>query len=77
MRIQYLYQEGVPACSKEPLKVRLDGKIIGAIHKVTYMRHPQLRFGYQYVPKGCKVGDKFSGAVMGNVDAVQRSLEED
>lgn len=34
MTIEYLYQEGVNACSKEPLKVRCDGKICGEIRKV-------------------------------------------
>lgn len=42
--IEFLYQEGVKPCSKEPLKVRLDGRIVGEIRKVDS--------GYQYWPKG-------------------------
>lgn len=60
--IEYLYQEGVEACSKEPLKVRLDGRICGEIRKV--------EGGFQYFPKGEKVG----GEVFATVTAVQRSL---
>lgn len=32
--IKYLYQEGVEACSKEPLKVCIDSHIFGEIRKV-------------------------------------------
>ena len=41
--IEYLYQEGVKACSVEPLKVRLDGKIVGEIRKLEnqFNRHNQ------------------------------------
>ena len=62
MTIEYLYQEGVESCSKEPLKVRLDGRIIGEICKV--------EGGYQYFPKGQKVG----GNIFPSIDDVQRSL---
>lgn len=65
MTIEYLYQEGVPACEKEPLQVRLDGRIIGEIRKV--------EGGYQYVPKGQKTG----GDILPTVNAVQRSLAEE
>jgi hypothetical protein len=60
--IEYLYQEGVEACSKEPLKVRLDGRITGAIHKV--------EGGYQYKPKGHTTG----GLVLSSVKEVQGTL---
>lgn len=63
--IEYLYQEGVPACSKEPLKVRLDGKICGEIRKVDA--------GYQYFPKGQKIG----GDIFSTVSEVQKSLRGD
>ena len=62
--IQYLYREGEAACSKEPLKVRLDGRVCGEIRKVDG--------GYQYFSKGCKAG----GDVMKTITAVQRSLAE-
>jgi hypothetical protein len=61
--IQYLYQEGVPACSKEPLKVRLDGRVCGEIRKVTG--------GFQYFPAGQKAG----GVIYPTVDDVQRSID--
>ena len=61
--IEYLYQEGVEACSKDPLKVRLDGKICGEIRTVAD--------GFQYYPKGCKYG----GDVHPTIAAVQRGLE--
>ncbi len=60
--IEYLYQEGVQACSREPLKVRLDGRICGEIRKV--------EGGYQYFPKRSNIG----GEVFGNINEVQRSL---
>lgn len=60
--IEYLYQEGVEACSKEPLKVRLDGNYVGDICKV--------EGGFQYFPKGCKIG----GEILNSVSMVQRSL---
>ena len=61
--IEYLYQEGVSPCSKEPLRVRLDGRTCGEIRKVDG--------GFQYFPKGAKVG----GEVMPSIDLVQRSLQ--
>lgn len=63
--LQYLYQEGVPACSKEPLKVRLDSRNVGEIRKVDG--------GYQYFPNGAKRG----GEVFPTVSAAQRTLAED
>ena len=63
-RIEYLYREGETACSKEPLKVRLDGKIVGEIRKVEN--------GYQYFPKGA--GKEAGGQVFGSVREVQKSL---
>lgn len=63
--IEYLYQEGVRACEREPLKVRLNGCIVGEIRKVTG--------GYQYFPKLCKTG----GDVFPSVVAVQRSLADE
>lgn len=60
--IEYLYQEGVESCSKEPLKVRLNGRICGEIRKV--------RGGFQYFPKGQKIG----GDIYQTVTDVQRSL---
>lgn len=62
--IEYLYQEGVGACEKKPLKVKLDGRICGEIRKV--------EGGYQYFPKGQKCG----GEIMASVRLVQKSLEE-
>jgi len=63
--IQYLYHEGVEACTVEPLKVRLDGVVCGQIIKVTG--------GFQYFPKGSKIG----GDIFKNVGLVQLSLEAD
>lgn len=60
--IEYLYKEGEEACSKEPLKVRLDGRICGEIRKVDD--------GYQYFSKGCKNG----GEVFETITGVQRDL---
>ena len=65
--LEYLYQEGVPACSKKPLKVRLDGRLVGEIRKV--------EGGYQYFPKGGSKGN--GGPVLPTVSAVQRTLAED
>jgi hypothetical protein len=62
--IAYLYQEGIEPCSREPLVVRLDGRICGDIRKV--------EGGFQYFPKGLKNGGKIYPTVMG----VQRSLTE-
>jgi hypothetical protein len=63
MTLYYLYQEGVEPCSKEPLKVRLDDRIVGEIRKVDG--------GYQFFPKG----SKFSGDIFETVGEVQKSLE--
>jgi hypothetical protein len=63
--LEYLYQEGAPTCSKEPIKVRLDGRQVGEIRKV--------EGGYQYFPKGQRTG----GPVLPTVTAVQRSLADD
>jgi hypothetical protein len=60
--IEYLYQDGVEPCSKEPLKVRLDGRICGEIRKV--------KGGYQYFPKGSKTG----GDILVSITKVQQSL---
>ncbi len=60
--IECLYKEGEKACSREPLKVRLDGRVCGEIRKV--------EGGYQYFPTGARIG----GQVLPSVDAVQRSL---
>jgi hypothetical protein len=65
--IEYLYEEGVEPCEKEPLKVRLDGKIVGAIHKV--------EAGYRYIPKG--VCEQCGGDIFDTVAKVQKSLTED
>ncbi len=63
MGLDYLYPtDGTKSCSREPLKVKLDGKHVGEIRKV--------KDGYQYYPKGEKNG----GAVFENVSAVQNSL---
>ena len=64
MSIQYLYKNGEEACSKEPLKVRLDGVICGEIRKVFG--------GYAYFPKGVRC----KGQVFPTVKGVQNSLEE-
>lgn len=60
--IQYLYQEGVEPCIREPLKVRTDGYISGEIRKV--------EGGYQYFPKGSKTG----GDVFETLSQVHKSL---
>ena len=62
--IEYLYKEGEKACSKEPLKVRIDGGICGEIRKVAG--------GFQYFAKGSKIG----GDIYPSVAGVQRSLKE-
>ena len=63
--IEYLYKEGEPACSKGPLKVRLDGRICGEIRKVDG--------GYQYFPKGQKVG----GEIFGSIGLVQKRVRDE
>lgn len=63
--IQYLYKDGEEACTREPLRVRQDGKIIGEIRKVDS--------GFQYFPKGSKSG----GDILHSVTAVQRSLSDE
>ena len=60
--IEYMYKEGVKPCSKEPLKVRCNGKICGEICKVSG--------GFAYLPKGYKT----YGEVFPTVAAVQKSL---
>jgi len=62
--IEYLYQEGIEPCSKEPLKVRCYGRICGEIRKVDG--------GFSYFPKGQKVG----GDVFKTVSDVQKSLND-
>jgi len=64
MRIEYLYIEGQEAnpCDNGPLKVRLDGKIVGEIRKV--------KGGFQYFAKGNKNG----GLIFSTVTAVQEFL---
>jgi len=61
--IRYLYKEGEEPCSREPLKVKLDGFIVGEIRKVIG--------GFQYFPKGHKTG----GEIFATVSEVQRSLQ--
>lgn len=63
--IEYLYQEGVEPCSLEPLQARIDGRACGEIRKVDG--------GYQYFPKGSKIG----GDVFKTVALVQESLSGD
>lgn len=63
--ISYLYTRGEPACSRNPLKVQLDGRIIGEIRKVASGQ-------FQYFPKGQKEG----GEVFSTVTLVQKSLSE-
>ena len=60
--IEYLYKEGEEPCSKEPLKVRLDGRIVGEIVKVDG--------GFQYFPKYCMQG----GEILNSVADVQSAL---
>lgn len=60
--IEYLHQEGIRACERESIKVRMDGRIVGEIRKV--------EGGYQYFPKGQAAG----GSVFPTVQAVQASL---
>lgn len=65
--IEYLYTEGERACSKGPLKVRLDGRLVGEIRKV--------EGGFRYFPKGA--GQDGGGEVFPTVTAVQKSLTDD
>lgn len=60
--IEYLYQEGVRPCEKEPLKVRIEGRVVGEIRKVKY--------GYRYFPNGQSQG----GEVFPTVSDVQHLL---
>lgn len=62
--IQYLYTEGQKACEKEPLLVRLNGRISGEIRKV--------EGGYQYFAKASK--GWVEGDIFPTVEAVQKSL---
>ena len=61
--LEYNYREGYKACDKEPLRVRLDGKICGEIRRV--------EGGFQYFPKGRKEG----GEIFPSVLEVQKSLQ--
>ncbi|MCP4650379.1 MAG: hypothetical protein GY853_09920 [PVC group bacterium] len=63
MRIQYLYTEGKEGDDLLPLRVKLDGKIVGVIKKV--------KEGYSYFPKGLKDG----GEIFNSITEVQNSLE--
>jgi hypothetical protein len=63
--IEYLYKEGEKACEKEPLIVRVSGRISGEIRKVTG--------GFQYFPKGQKTG----GEILDTVTKVKRTLRDD
>jgi hypothetical protein len=58
----YLYQEGVAPCSKEPLKVSIDGWVCGEIRKVDG--------GFQYFQNGGKPW----GEVLPTVGEVQAML---
>ena len=58
--IQYLYQEGVESCSIEPLRVRKDGKEIGAIHKV--------KRGYRFISKDYRT------KIYHDIDSVQKDI---
>ncbi len=62
MGLEYLYKYGERPCSKSPLKVKLEGKHVGAIRKV--------KDGYQYYSNGEKTG----GAVYAKISEVQNSL---
>ena len=59
--IKYLYDTS-KECGTYPLKVRLDGKLIGEIRKT--------EGGFWYVPKGQKTG----GNVFATITLVQRTL---
>ena len=64
MGLDYDYPtDGSKACSKKPLKVKLDGKHCGEIRKV--------KDGFQYYPKGEKNG----GDIFAGISAVQNSLQ--
>ncbi|MHC4314761.1 MAG: hypothetical protein ACYSW3_20120 [Planctomycetota bacterium] len=68
MGLNYDYPKGgIKACAKEPLKVRLDKKVVGEIRKVKIDKDSD---GYQYFPKGQKTG----GAIFNSVPEVQNSL---
>jgi hypothetical protein len=62
MGLEYLYKDGEKACSKGPLKVKLDGTLCGEIRKV--------KDGFQYFAKG----DKKGGGIFNKVSEVQNSL---
>ncbi len=62
MGLKYLYKEGEKPCTREPLKVKLNGTLVGEIRKV--------KDGFQYWPKGQKSG----GDVFSSVSGVQNSL---
>ena len=62
MGIQYEYPEGNRSA---PIRVRLDGKIVGTIQPVLN--------GWRYFPKGSRDG----GETFPTVVQVQRSLEDD
>ncbi len=66
MGLDYDYPtDGSKACSREPLKVKLDGRHVGEIRK-----HKD---GYQYFAKDAKQG----GSVFPTVPEVQESLRSD
>jgi hypothetical protein len=65
MGLDYEYPEdGSKSCSKEPLKVKLDGRHVGEIRKVEK--------GFQYYPKDSKNG----GDIFDSVSRVQDSLQK-
>lgn len=64
MAIEYLYQEGVEACSIEPLKVRIDGDHAGEIRRV--------KEGYRYF----SYKNQSMSPVYLNVQSVQNWLKE-
>lgn len=65
MGLSYDYTNGEKACKSGPLTVRLDNRICGEIR--------QVKDGYQYFPKGSKVG----GPILRTVSAIQSSLVAD
>lgn len=62
MMIEYEYTEGR---HDAPVRVRLDGKIVGTIQPVLN--------GWRYYPKGSKEG----GQAYSTIGEVQRSLEDE
>ena len=65
--IIYAHKPGEEPCSREPLKVRVDGPIIGEIRKV--------EGGYQFFPNRSSTGGKVHSSVEAVKGSLRRNLE--